>query len=115
MDVVSATYANEAGLVAEPTRPFISLPRINAGNKKVICSILRSTKNKGVIKAIKDIAYPSKPNIATFLLPYLSLVLPQNALVEAHAKADIAKIDDVCISDKPRSRANGGTKTNTND
>ena len=65
--------------------------------------------------AIKDIEYPTSPRIAIFLLPYLSLVLPQNALVVAHAKADIAKIEEVCISLKPKSLARGGTRTKTND
>mgnify|MGYP005720961231 CR=1 FL=1 len=56
-----------------------------------------------------------RPNIAIFLLPYLSLNLPHEALVNAHANAEIAKIKDVWNSDRPRSRASGGTITKTND
>ena len=52
-------------------------------------------KNNGVINAINEIPYPSNPRIAIFLLPYLSLALPQKALVNAHATAEIAKIDEV--------------------
>ena len=47
--------------------------------------------------------------------PYLSLALPQDALVKAHAIADIANMRDVCTSVSPKSRANGGTITKTND
>ena len=93
--VVSATYANDAGLVADPTNPLINLPKTNAGNKKLKLSKFCSTKNNGVINAINEIPYPSNPRIAIFLLPYLSLALPQNALVNAHATAEIAKIDEV--------------------
>ena len=42
----------------------------------------------------------------------LSNALPQDALVIAHATAEIEKIVDVSITDKPKSLANGGTKTN---
>ena len=93
--VISAKYANDAGLVAEPSKPFINLPKINAGNNNVKFKIFFSAKNNGVIRAIKETAYPIKPRIAIFLRPYLSLALPQKALVKAHAIADIAKIDDV--------------------
>ena len=65
--------------------------------------------------AINEIPYPSNPRIAIFLLPYLSLALPQKALVNAHATAEIAKIDEVWISVKPKSLAKGGTKTKTKD
>jgi hypothetical protein len=37
----------------------------------------------------------SNPRIAIFLLPYLSLALPQDALVKAQAIADIANMSDV--------------------
>ncbi|EJP71957.1 MAG: hypothetical protein NT01SARS_0442 [SAR86 cluster bacterium SAR86A] len=114
-EVISAIYAKDAGLVADPTRPFINLPSTRAGNSKVTLSKFFCAKKRGVINAIKDIEYPTSPRIAIFLLPYLSLVLPQNALVVAHAKADIAKIEEVCISLKPKSLARGGTRTKTND
>ena len=52
---------------------------------------------------------------AIFRLPYLSDALPHEALVIAQATADIEKIIDVSITDKPKSLANGGTKTNAND
>ena len=81
--------------MADPTRPFISLPNTRAGNSKVTLSKFFCAKKRGVINAIKDIEYPTSPRIAIFLLPYLSLILPQNALVVAHAKADIAKIEEL--------------------
>ena len=52
---------------------------------------------------------------AIFRLPYLSDALPHEELVIAQATADIEKIIEVSITDKPKSRANGGTKTNAND
>ena len=52
---------------------------------------------------------------AIFLLPYLSDILPQEELVTAHATAEIEKINDVSTTDKPKSLANGGTKTNAKD
>ena len=94
---------------------IVSSGAIALGCKKLKLSKFRSAKNNGVINAINEIPYPSNPRIAIFLLPYLSLVLPQNALVVAHAKADIAKIEEVCISLKPKSLARGGTRTKTND
>ena len=48
-------------------------------------------------------------------LPYLSDALPQDALVIAHATAEIEKIVDVSITDKPKSLAKGGTKTKAKD
>ena len=53
--------------------------------------------------------------IAIFLLPYLSEALPHEALVTAQAIAEIEKIVEVSITDSPRSRANGGTRTNAKD
>tara|TARA_B110000211_G_C13728448_1_gene399196 strand:- start:398 stop:562 length:165 start_codon:yes stop_codon:yes gene_type:complete len=53
--------------------------------------------------------------IAIFLRPYLSDALPQDALVTAQAIAEIAKIEDVSITDRPRSLAKGGTNTKAND
>ena len=50
-----------------------------------------------------------------FLLPYLSEALPHEALVTAHAIAEIEKIVEVSITDRPRSLAKGGTNTNAND
>ena len=47
--------------------------------------------------------------------PYLSEALPQDALVIAQATAEIEKIVDVSITDKPKSLAKGGTKTKAND
>ena len=52
---------------------------------------------------------------AIFLLPYLSEALPHEALVTAQAIAEIEKIVEVSITDNPRSRANGGTRTNAKD
>ena len=52
---------------------------------------------------------------AILRLPYLSDALPQDALVIAQATAEIEKIADVSITDKPKSLANGGTKTNAKD
>lgn len=52
---------------------------------------------------------------AIFLLPYLSDILPHEELVTAHATAEIEKINDVSTTDKPKSLANGGTKTNAKD
>ena len=52
---------------------------------------------------------------AIFLLPYLSDTLPHEELVIAHATAEIEKINDVSTTDKPKSLANGGTKTNAKD
>ena len=52
---------------------------------------------------------------AIFLLPYLSDILPQEELVTAHATAEIEKINDFSTTDKPKSLANGGTKTNAKD
>ena len=69
LGVTSAVYANEAGLVADPSNPFISLPRTRAGNKNARSNIFRSTKNRGVINAINETAYPIKPNIAILRLP----------------------------------------------
>jgi len=68
-----------------------------------------------MFNAIMEIEYPIKPITAIFLLPKLSDALPQDALVMAQATAEIAKIVDVCISDKPRSLASGGTSTKAND
>jgi len=48
-------------------------------------------------------------------LPYLSDALPQDALVIAHATAEIENIVDVSTTDKPKSLARGGTKTKAND
>ena len=50
-----------------------------------------------------------------FRLPYLSDAFPHEELVIAQATADIEKIVEVSMTDKPRSLANGGTKTNAND
>ena len=36
------TYAKDAGLVADPNKPLINLPKTNAGNKKVIFRIFFS-------------------------------------------------------------------------
>ena len=47
--------------------------------------------------------------------PYLSEALPQDALVIAQATAEIEKIVDVSMTDKPKSLANGGTKTKAKD
>ena len=52
---------------------------------------------------------------AILRLPCLSDALPQDALVMAQATAEIEKIVDVSITDKPKSLANGGTKTNAKD
>ena len=48
------------------------------------------------------------PSIAIFLLPYLSEALPHGAEVIAHATADKENIKEACISDRPKSLANGG-------
>jgi hypothetical protein len=48
-------------------------------------------------------------------LPNLSDALPQEALVNAQATAEIEKIVEVSITDKPKSLANGGTKTKAKD
>ena len=114
-EVTSATYAKDAGLVADPIRPFISLPNIKAGNKRDMFNKFLSARKRGVINAINETEYPRRPKIAILRLPYRSLALPQNALVVAQASAEIANIDDVCISVKPRSRASGGTSTKTKD
>jgi hypothetical protein len=53
--------------------------------------------------------------MAIFLLPYLSLALPQNALVRAQAIAEKANTEDVCMTVSPSSLARGGTNTKTND
>ncbi len=53
--------------------------------------------------------------IAIFLRPYRSDALPQDALVTAQAIAEIAKIEDVSITERPRSLAKGGTNTKAND
>ena len=55
------------------------------------------------------------PITAMFLLPNLSEALPHEALVTAHAIAEIEKIVDVSMTDRPRSLAKGGTNTNAND
>ena len=47
--------------------------------------------------------------------PYLSEALPHDALVIAQATAEIEKIVDVSMTDKPKSLAKGGTKTNAKD
>ena len=101
--------------MAEPIRPFINLPNTKAGKSNVTFNKFFSAKKSGVISAINETEYPMSPKIAMFLLPYLSLVLPQNALVDAQARAEIANIEEVWISERPRSLARGGTKTNTKD
>ena len=53
--------------------------------------------------------------MAIFLLPYLSEALPHEALVIAQAIADIEKMLEVSITDKPKSLARGGTNTKAND
>ena len=53
---MSATYAKDAGLVADPTKPFINRPRTNAGNNSVTLKRFFSTRNKGVMRAINEIA-----------------------------------------------------------
>ena len=112
---MSATYAKEAGLVADPSKPFNIRPNTNNGKRKTKSNKFFSTKNNGVIIAINDAEYPRRPRIAIFLLPYLSLALPHAALVKAQPMADNANIEDVCTSDKPNSLARGGTITKTND
>lgn len=107
--------ANAAGRVAEPIKPLIILPAISKGNKSNISIKPCFASSSGVISAIKEMAYPVSPIIAMFLLPKMSDALPQEALVKAHATAEIAKIVDVCTSDKPRSLANGGTRTKAKD
>ena len=62
----------------------------------------------GSIRIIIDIEYPMYPSIAIFLLPYLSEALPHGAEVIAHATADKENIKEACISDRPKSLANGG-------
>ena len=114
-DDVSATYAKEAGLVAEPNKPFNIRPNTNNGKRNTKSNKFFSTKNNGVIIAINDAEYPRRPRIAIFLLPYLSLALPHAALVKAQPIAENANIEDVCTSDKPNSLARGGTITKTND
>ena len=52
---------------------------------------------------------------AILRLPYLSEALPHDALVSAQATAEIENIVDVSITDKPKSLANGGTKTKAKD
>ena len=47
---------------------------------------------------------------AMLRLPCLSDALPQDALVSAQATAEIEKIVDVSITDKPRSLAKGEPK-----
>ena len=47
---------------------------------------------------------------AILRLPYLSDALPQDALVMAQATAEIEKIVDVSMTDKPKSLANGELK-----
>ena len=48
-------------------------------------------------------------------LPYLSDALPHEALVTAHATAEIENMVDVSMTDNPKSLAKGGTKTNAKD
>ena len=55
-----------------------------------------------------DIEYPIYPSIAIFLLPYLSDALPHGAEVFAQAPADNEKINEACISERPKTLANGG-------
>ena len=57
---------------------------------------------------IIDIEYPIYPSIAMFLLPYLSDALPHGADVIAQATADKEKMKEACISESPKSLANGG-------
>ena len=64
---------------------------------------------------MREAAYPTSPRMAIFLLPYLSLALPQNALVRAQAIAEKANTEDVCMTVSPSSLARGGTNTKTND
>ena len=45
----------------------------------------------------------------------LSEALPHEALVIAQATAEIEKIVDVSMTDRPKSLAKGGTKTNAKD
>ena len=52
---------------------------------------------------------------AILRLPYLSDALPQDALVMAQATAEIEKIVDVSMTDKPKSLAKGGTSTKAKD
>ena len=68
-----------------------------------------------MIKAIIETEYPISPITAIFRLPNLSDALPQDALVIAHATAEIEKIVDVSITDKPKSLARGGTNTKAKD
>ena len=74
-----------------------------------------STRNNGVINAIIEIEYPIRPITAIFRLPYLSDALPHDPLVIAQATADIENIVAVSTTDRPKSLAKGGTKTNAND
>ena len=62
---------------------------------------------KDHIQAILELLY--------FFYHICHLLSPKTALVNAHATAEIAKIDEVWISVKPKSLAKGGTKTKTKD
>jgi hypothetical protein len=62
-----------------------------------------------------DIEYPTYPSIAIFLLPYLSDALPHGADVIAQATADKEKINEACISERPKSLAKGGMIAYTKD
>ena len=112
---ISAMYAKAAGLVAEPINPLINLPKMSRGNRYTKSKIFCSTRNKGVIRAMIETEQPISPITAIFRLPYLSDALPHEALVIAHATAEIEKIVDVSMTDKPKSLAKGGTSTKAKD
>ena len=74
---------------------------------------LQTEKHK--LKSIKEIAKPESPTITIFFLPIESLNDPHIGLRIIQAKAEVAKIEPIWISFKPRSRAIGGIVIKTID
>ena len=75
--VISAIQAPEAGLVALPKIPLITLARINKKNRAPPVITDFCPNEIVLLKRIKDIAKPTRPIIITLFLPIWSLSLPQ--------------------------------------
>ena len=115
IELISATHPPDEGLVALPKIPFSSLADTNNRNKKVPVNKPLCPNEIVKLKSIKEIAKPERPTMTIFFRPIESLNDPHIGLKIIQANAEVAKIDPIWISFRPRSRAIGGIVIKTID